>query len=803
MKKTLLLLTLALLPVSADPVADAAAQLRAGDAAAALQTLTQTEGAEAAFWRGRALIALGRPSQAVEPLQQVPQEHALFPYAAKALLYCAWQSAKVNPDDVLPPLLHCENKDIRDLATAALAEYHLNRDAASGADQLMLHLRELADEDESLRPLLNLLGIAERRRKGDYNGAIEQCRRLERDRSLPQLTRHRVRLALAEVYYAQEAAHADTAPSAAGGDEEDEAEELPQTEMPVARGRGEETLLHFVSSNPESPLLEEAFRRLMLHDAFLSGEAARERLKEWSNDLRYPRRAALSLLVQQHLLNPDDAPELLPDATCVNAAVAALPKEAATDTMLLEQVRLQEQRGNRTEAALYLAQVQTPSLRRDFLAACLIDNHTKAARAFLSIARAADEVLQPAAYHNALLHALIAGDTATADAIEHESGIPAETARRLRALGAAYQAEQDPAAAVPLLRELLDDELPADLFIEVALDTAALQLAHPELFNDAPFDAEAAMRERALNEEQLQRLIALREQEFRAKGNDAAALETIVLAAAATQQPHPHLHAVLCIHLSHLLSAEGRHAEALRTLQHLIKAQPKGEFTPRTRMLAARQAELIGTADSLRNAAAIYGQCAEDATPQADRCALRRAAVLSRLGETEQARAIIDDKLKQEERMSKEDRMIAYAILSNILALEGTPDSLQAAVHAASQMLGDPALSPRHQALSLLHHGMICTRAGKADIALGDYLAVLRMKPAAPVVPEERDMQTLRRAAAGAVYAYCNTGRYEEAAKLADEAAAWPVPADKTSIRDSFSAWAQNIRKTNFLKATE
>lgn len=806
MKKTLLLLALSLLPAAADTVADAAAQLRAGEGAAALQTLMKEEGAEAAFWRGRALLALGRPAQAVAPLQQVPQDHPLFPYAAKALLYCAWQSEGVNPDAVLPPLLNCNDGSIRTLATAALAEYHLNREEAADADALLQHLHEQAADDENLRPLLNLLEIADLRRKGEFDAAIELCRRLERDRTLPLLTRHRVRLALAEVYYAQEAAHADKLTATAPAEEDDDRDDDALPELPVARGRGEETLLHFVSSNPESPLLAEAFRRLMLHEAFLSGETARERLKEWGNNLRFPRRAALSLLIQQRLLNPENAPELMPDATCVNAAVAALPKESATEAMLLEQVRLQLQHGNRTEAALYLAGIQSPSPRRDFLAACLIDNPAKAAQAFLTIARSAGEELQAEAYHNALLHALLANDTDTAYTIEKESSLPADTSRRLRSLTATYLADTAPAAALPLLQQLLAEDLPSDLLVDVVLDTAALNLAHPEIFGDPPFDASAALEAvpaSALSEEQKLRSIALREQSLRAAGNDAQALEEIRRAAEETQQERPHLHAILTIHLSHLLSAEERHAEALRVLQQLISEQPKGELTPRARLLMARQAELIGTLDSLRRAADIYGQCAEDGTPQSARCTLRRAAVLSRIGETASARALIDDKLKQEEALTQSDRMIAYAILANLLVQEGTPDSLQAAVHAASQMLGEPELSPRHQAISLLHHGMICTRAGKDDLALGDYLAVLRMKPADASSLEERDYLTLRRAAASAVYTSCKLGRYEEAAKIAEEAAAWPIPDDLSFIRDSFIRWAQNIRKTHFLRAGE
>lgn len=807
MKKTLLLLALALLPASADGVADAAAQLRAGDAVAALQSVARTEGAEASFWRGRSLLALKRYVQATEQLQQVPAGHPLFPYAAKALLYCAWQSPEVDADVVLSPLLSCGNEDIATLATAALAEYHLNREEATDAAVLLQTLRTRAAEQKELLPLLHLLEIADLCRKGDFDAAMEQCRRLERDRALPLLTRHRVRLALAEVFYAQEAAHAKEQPAAPTAADDEEADDPTLPDSPVARGRGEETLLHFISSNPESPLLEEAFRRLMLHEAFL-GESARERLKEWGGDRRYPRRAALALMVQQHLLNPEDAAETPPDSTCVNAAVAAFAKESATETMLTEQVRQLLLRGSRTEAALYLAELPQDSPRRAFLAAALIDNPAKAAAAYQEIARTADEALQPIAYLNAMLCALKAGDAAILSALEQETNIPTETKVRMRALKAAYLAETAPAEAAPLLRELLKEELPADCLIDVALDAAALSLTHPDVFNDPDFDAFSVLTGEGLtngevSEEQTLRIIALREQQYRAQGQKEQAKEAIIISAAAFRQQHPYLCAVLCIHLSHLLSAEGKHTEALQVLQGLTEMQPKGELTPRARMLAARQAELIGSLSSLKTAAEMYGRCAEDNTPFAERCTLRRAAVLSRLGEAEQAAEILRAALRREASLRAEDKALAYALLANTMVQEGTEESLRAAVITAAEMLGNAELPPRWQALTLLHHGMICTRAGKHDLALGDYLAVLRMKPAEHSKMEQKDWDTLRGAAAGAIHEYLLLERFEEAAKQAEETAAWDTPFIRKETREGFRRWAKEIRKTHFLPAAE
>lgn len=801
MRLALHLLPIALLAPAHADVAAASALLRQGDAAAALTETGEETGPAADFLRGRALLALGRPEQAVAPLQRIPAEHPLFPYAAKALLYAAWQSPSVDVDATLSALPDCGREDIATLASAALAEYRLDRDDPA-AESVMQRLRESAEKDEALRPLLQMLEIADLRRKGEYETAITHCRRMERDRTLSPMVRHRLRLLLADVYYAQEAEAARTQQIPAD-DEEDE--DIPfavaEREQPVARGRGEETLLHFISSLPESPLLDEAFRRLMKHEAFTSSETARARLKEWGNDMRFPRRAALALQLQQRLLTPEDATDTPPDAACVNTAAAALPREPRTDTMLLEQVRFLLLRGQTTEAALYLASVQQPSPRRDFLAACLISDPAKAAKEFISIARRADSALQGPAWNNALLCALRAQDPELLSAFSREQHLPESVHQELSVLTAAYQSEFLPDAAQSALPKLLKEPLPAALHRELLADAAMVQLKHPEMPTlISEDDLCTALPESLEDEATYLRLIALAEA-MKKQDGQAEQVPAFIARTAADTRRRPHLHAILTLHLSHLLSESGQHHAALRVLQQYIDDNPRAELTPRARMLAARQAELIGSLSSLKRAAELYGICAEENASGAERASIRQAAVLIRIGKEEEAEQILQALRRREETLSAEDRVLTYAVLANLLAMRGTPESLQAAVHACSEMLAEPSLPPRWQALSLLHHGMICTRADKHDLALGDYLAVLRMKPTDENALPEQEWRTLYQAAAGAAYEYINSGRFEEAAQMAEQAAAWH-PKGGTNLQEisaRFARWAQNLRKTHFL----
>ncbi|MBR5185534.1 MAG: hypothetical protein IKW19_04480, partial [Akkermansia sp.] len=83
-----LLLTLLAAQIALADTGTADRLLRESKPADALHALQGESGPDASFWRGRALIALGRLEEASRELQAVPAGHHLYTYAAKALLYC-------------------------------------------------------------------------------------------------------------------------------------------------------------------------------------------------------------------------------------------------------------------------------------------------------------------------------------------------------------------------------------------------------------------------------------------------------------------------------------------------------------------------------------------------------------------------------------------------------------------------------------------------------------------------------------------------------------------------------------------
>ena len=221
--------------------------------AEALDTIpAEDKSSEALYWKGQALLHLERLPEAALALSGVSKDSPLYPYAAKGTLYCAWKSPSLNFVEMVAPLTASPNEEIATLALAALAEHQL-RHTRKGDTSTLDTLRKLSQSHPDLEPLVKLLDLEAMRRQGKYDQALQYGRQLEDDPAYPALMKQRVRLALSDVYYDKEASLKGT--ELQEGDEDDE-------------GRGEETLLQFISSNPDSPLLEEAFRRLDERQAF-------------------------------------------------------------------------------------------------------------------------------------------------------------------------------------------------------------------------------------------------------------------------------------------------------------------------------------------------------------------------------------------------------------------------------------------------------------------------------------------------------------------------------------------------------
>ncbi|MDO4818580.1 MAG: hypothetical protein Q3986_09155 [Akkermansia sp.] len=783
----------------------------------------QDDTARAAYTLGHRLAEEGHYAQAAAELRKVPQGDELHPYAARALLYSAWHSGLAQLFvETAESLLDCPDAEVARLAAASLAEYQLC--VLEEADSTgMTALHKIAAKDASLQPTIALLEAQQMLLRGQLDAADAACRQIDANRDFPLEVRHRARLILADVLYAREeqAKTADAAeqpvgkpqakPAAAAAIDDDDdapAADEPET-LQTLEGKGEETLLAFITANPDSPLLGEAFRRLKAHQAFQTSEYARTRLNDWINDPeRHPRRATLALLVLQHLLNRDDTPDAPLDTTCADTAATAYPQEPATGIILLEQIRSLYLRGRMDEARRLLPSLPStlPGARANAHAALwramlAEDNADEAWRKLLEETASTGGSLPRLVRRNAYIHAL-----------EHDAN-----------------AQPDPAApAVEQARmHLLSAQrmLCSPLFSDLARTERELRA----LLDSPQVDAQTAFRARLLlcevdtargqGEEALRQVQALREEAstlpaelrleyyrtlehaYRAAKSRKETPECIIAElrdALADDNMPAELADPLRLHLASLMTVSRHHREeAMALLRRIVADHPRGDHEPLALMLLAECTAQGHAPSALRDAIALHERAAAHADKAtAQHARIRRASYLVRLGNLQQAADDMRRILNEESPAPREDAL-ARMVLAN--ALSTGDDSARAEALSCMQELVDGRLSelPREwQFMVLLAHGMRCSRMGETLPAIAAFKRIIAMNPALHTrKADDEEWLYLYRAATGAILLMLEDGSYDEALELTERVAKWNAGHASPKWARAFMQWADEIRQ--------
>lgn len=781
--------------------------------------------ARAAYTQGHRLAEEGHYAQAAEELRKVPQGDELHPYAARALLYSAWHSGLAQLFvETAESLLDCPDAEVAKLAAASLAEYQLC--VLEEADSTgMAALHKIAAKDASLQPTIALLEAQQMLLRGQLDAADAACRQIDANRDFPLELRQRARLILADVLYAREeqAKTADAAgqpaekpqakPAAATMTDDDEdapAADEPET-LQTLEGKGEETLLAFITANPDSPLLGEAFRRLKAHQAFQTSEYARTALNGWIQDPeRHPRRATLSLLVLQHLLNRDDTPDAPLDTTCADTAATAYPQEPATGIILLEQIRSLYLRDRVEEARRLLPALPAnlPGARANAYAALwramlAEDNADDVWRKLLEETTSAGGSLPQLVRRNAYIHALEHNANAQPD----PAAPPVEQARMhlLSAQGMLCSpVSADPARAERELRALLESpQVDAQTAFRARLLLCEVDAArgHGE---DALHQAQALREEASTMPAEL-RLDYYRtlEHAFRAAKSRKEAPECIIaeLQDALDKEDMPaELADSLRLHLASLMTVSRHHREeAMALLRRIVADHPRGDHEPLALMLLAECTAQGHAPSALRDAIALHERAAAHAgrtTAPAQHARIRRASYLVRLGDLQEAADDMRRILNEESPAPREDAL-ARMVLAN--ALSTGDDTARAEAISCIQELVDGRLSelPRDwQFMVLLAHGMRCSRMGEVQPAIAAFKRIVGMNPALHTrKADDEEWLYLYRAATGAILLMLEDGAYDEALQLTERVAKWNAGHATPKWARAFMQWADEIRQ--------
>lgn len=786
-----------------EDIAVAEQLLRDGKPTEALAELQLAPHSPAAmYWKGRALVELNRLPQAVSMFREVASDSVFFPYAAKGILYCAWLSPQLDFVEYVAPLTACDNKEIATLAQAALAEHQL-RYTTHGDVSTLEPLRALAAEDAGLQPVVDLLNIEEFRRQKQFDQAINACREMESNPNIPLIMKQRARLALAEVYYDKaELAKAMAAASPNG--------ELDDEEMEDDEGKGEETLLLFISSNPESPLLDEAFRRLNSHGAFSGSEYAYSKLVDWSSELSKPHRAALAMAVRQQLqLRRTGYNEQ--DSTLANTAANQLPNEPVSQLIIGEQVRRLIQKGDIAQATLYLnmmKQDDTDPRHLFYKACCSPHNSSRTAEMFLKSAEIASSDLQATALCNAMYCAVLSNNQPMVDSLLTKE-LPVKARRALLLTHAGLILKSNPAQARAEIESAALLEPTTAELIEITLQLAELDV------QSAPADAlvrlQACTNEerKSWSTEQALRYHALlihAAEKLKIGGEEApSAIELLTEAVKTTETGE--VRDVLTINLAYRLSESDRHVEAMQMLQKLAEAATNGELKARALLLCGRQAEQLSSLENLTRAAEFFKAAAEIKSPYRNKALMLQARVLAWINRGEEAQVILAEVLR-DNTLTITERALALSIQAHEQTLRGTTEGIAAALETNQRIFELSPLPEAWQTRARLQHASLLARSGKREEAIADYMSLVEGVAQSPTAdaPTEEQWFVIYFASSGAIAQLMRGEQFQEAAELADRIAAWPEPTGtefrvigKGKRAEQFANWADNIRKFNYL----
>lgn len=770
-------------PAQADALTLIRRSLDEGAPAVALTVCKQLPpGAEADYWRGRSLLALQRYAEAATYLAKVSADHPLHPYAAKALIYCAGKTPIAA--DYLLPL--CEDSDsaIAAMAKIALAEHSISIGQAVDIESLKAesaHQAELADG-------LLLLEAEQLRQQGQYDAAIAKCKQAENS----LYTRHREysRLLLAEVYYDKEKHH--------GSDE----------------GKGEETLLKFVSSHPDSQLLAEAFRRLEAHQAFTTSKYAVRKLEEWSKDREELNRALLAtaLLQREALLTHENTElgELITNrATGINTDYLPI-----TVQMNNQQAKYHFNHGDTDSASTYLQRI--PQNKRDaythFYAAQMhAPTSPEAVAEYLTCAASAPPELECAALCNALYCAHLQNNTELCHSIVSSPDYTPELIRALKLTYAGLNLRKAPAESRQLLQEVLAMEPTYEQKVEAYLQLTQLDLDEQQSPAALEKLSTFTHEERTTwPNPQVMRYygLYLHALECEQEAGRTAATHKPFLLSAMKSTKREDVRTAITLKLAKIHSEEGDHLVALRMLEELAASTNNRELRARALLLAGRESTQCLTYPSVLRGAELFDAASKIDSPYRYRAAILNTAVLFRVGKVEEATLKLNRIIREIETQRAqtagsthlaEEYAFALTVLADIEAIPGDSDSLQKAINTNEKIFGIPGLTQAWHNRVYLQQAIFCTRTEKNERALLNYNNIINSLPASTKQATPDQVYILSLAGTGAIGSLLKLQRWEEAALTAEKIVDHPISTVFPKQTEHFKDWAKQIRKTHYL----
>lgn len=760
--------------------------LHNGAPAEALRALKDVaESPEQHYLKGRALTALRRYDQAIQEFAAIETQHPLYAYAAKGIIYCARRCA--TPAQQLEQLTQSPNADIALQARIALAEIHVS----GGEDSPLAELNTACANHADLKGGILLLEAEQLRRAGKYDAAMAKCR--EAEDKAPAFQREYSRILLAEIYYDKEKAE---------GDDE---------------GKGEETLLKFISSSPDSALLEEAFRRLDKRGAFSTSKYAIRKLEEWSRDGAAMRRALLaSAIVQREALQTARNEEL--GDIAANRATGINPEYLPITVQINnEQSRYLIINGKKEEAAAYLNRI--PEAKRDafslfYKARTLPATDPIALELYLKSADCAYPELQEIALSNAVYCAHVTENAAIlADILQRE--LPTAVSRAIKLTHAGLNLRKDPQTARAALQQVLQMQPTPAQKVEATLQLTQLDLDEGDSISALKRLEEYTHKDRHdWTNEQVMRYygLYLHALESEQEVGRATASHKPFLEKSLKSTQREDVRVAITLKLAKIYSEEGNHRDALLLLEDLAAKTKDRTMRARALLLAGRESTQCLTLPSVTKGAELFEAAAAIDSPYHFRAAILNTAVRFRISDEKDANQRINRIIREIETARKatpgsthlaEEYAFALTVRADIEAIPGTPEALKTAIETNAQVFTIPGLTEEWHRRAYLQQAIFCTRVDYNERALLSYKNIINSLPATTKQATPDKAYILCLSGTGAIACLLKMEQWEAAADMAETVVRHPISQAYPERTEHFKAWARQIRKVHFLPMKE
>lgn len=774
-----LLLTLAGACHATDTTA-AEAAVREGNPEKAVLLLQDAESsAEVHFWRGRALVDLERFAEALTEFSQVPANATLHRHAGLAAVYCALRTD--NAEEFLQRLAKDEQADVAAAANAALQELYIRRKQTANLEQIV---HTVAGQGIIIPESKLLLTAEQLRKNGMYTEALELCREAESASSAK--VREYSRLIIAEIYYDMERTNPES----------------------QAEGKGEETLLKFISSFPESRLLDEAFRRLEYHHAFSNSKYTTQKLEEWSRDVSATYRALLAIAVLQNadLNRYDDAEQgeiLTNRAISINPEF--LPITVHINNEMMQSLITQGKPKEALEIAERIPQEKWDAKTYFLKALTLPTKDPEATRMYLRCAESAAPHMREIALSNAVFCAFDSGDTDTCRQLL-EAEYTENERRAILLTHATLIVRKDAATAAKELQEVLQLNPTTEQRIEAILLLTQIDLEQQQ-------SAEALARLGSFTHAQrttwsnnhVMRYYGLYLEALElesAAGNAYTSHKDFLLEVLHLTKRHD-VKVAVTLKLAKIYSEENKHAEALALLRQLSNTTEDKELRARLLLLAGRESTQQNTLNGIKTGADLYEQASRIDSPYKHKATILRAAVLARINRVDEATQIINRELKRIETEREntpgstylsEEYAFALTVLADIHAIPGTKEALLKAIETNEKISFIPGLTTIWHVRAHLQQGIFCARANLSEKALFNFRNILQLLPNDSSKSTPDNIYILCLAGTGAIAAQIKLERWSDAAQTAATIAEHPIAQKAPKRVEQFRAWEKQIR---------